>query len=163
MMKKNSNKLSISIEMEVDFFDVDSYQVVWHGNYPKYLERARCKLLEKIGHTYKDMETSGYFFPIVDLHIKYINPLVFMQTFVIRAELKEWKNKLVIDYIIVGMGSGSDSGTDSKSVQTITKAQTTQYAVLMPDLITQFESPVELVASVERALEQSNSQEEGSE
>ncbi len=53
--------------MEVGFFDVDSYRVVWHGNYPKYFEIARCKLLDKIGFTYADMEETGYFYPVVDL------------------------------------------------------------------------------------------------
>ncbi len=37
------------------FFDVDSMNVVWHGHYVKYLEVARCALLDQIGHNYNDM------------------------------------------------------------------------------------------------------------
>ena len=33
------------IEIEVPFFDLDPMNVVWHGNYVKYTEIARCKLL----------------------------------------------------------------------------------------------------------------------
>jgi acyl-CoA thioesterase FadM len=33
-------------------FDVDTMNVVWHGHYVKYLEVARCALLDKIGHNY---------------------------------------------------------------------------------------------------------------
>jgi len=38
------------VELTVEFFDVDSMQIVWHGNYLKYMERARCALLDKIGY-----------------------------------------------------------------------------------------------------------------
>ncbi|MGN6981510.1 acyl-CoA thioesterase, partial [Neisseria sp. P0009.S007] len=31
-----------SFKTEVPFFDVDAMHIVWHGNYVKYLETARC-------------------------------------------------------------------------------------------------------------------------
>ena len=34
---------------KIDFFEVDSMRIAWHGNYVNYFERARCALLEKIG------------------------------------------------------------------------------------------------------------------
>jgi len=37
-------RLWAEVELTVEFFDVDSMQVVWHGNYLKYMERARCAL-----------------------------------------------------------------------------------------------------------------------
>ena len=41
--------------IDVPFYDLDPKNVVWHGNYVKYLEVARCDLLSKIGYTYDDM------------------------------------------------------------------------------------------------------------
>lgn len=128
--------------MEVAFYDVDSYRVVWHGNYPKYFEIARCKLLDFIGFTYSDMEETGFFYPVVDLQAKYIRPLRFAQFFEITAELKEWEHKLVIDYRIVDKASGD----------IVTKGQTTQYAVKMPEEVTQFDSPKQLIERVDVAL-----------
>ena len=49
-MKKNS------LNIDIPFFDVDAYRVVWHGNYPKYIEMARCALLSEIGCPYSVME-----------------------------------------------------------------------------------------------------------
>ena len=46
-------------EIVVPFFDVDSMHVVWHGHYVKYLEVARCALLDRIGHNYTAMNESG--------------------------------------------------------------------------------------------------------
>ena len=138
-----SAALSISLEQTVEFYDVDSYRIVWHGSYVKYFEVARCKLLERIDYTYKEMEASGYFFPVIDLKVKYIKPLTFGQRFIITASLVEWQHKLAIDYTI----------TDAASGEKLTKGQTSQVAVTMPEQVTQFISPPALIDRVNLALE----------
>ncbi len=89
-----------ALNLEIPFFDVDAYRVVWHGNYPKYLEMARCALLSDIGCPYSVMEEEGYFFPIVDIQVKYIKPLLFEQHVVVESWLAEWQNRLKINYVI---------------------------------------------------------------
>lgn len=37
--------------IKVEFYDLDPMDVVWHGNYVKYLEVARCDMLSKLGYT----------------------------------------------------------------------------------------------------------------
>ena len=44
-----------SFETEVPFFDVDAMNIVWHGNYVKYLETARCAVLSAIAYDYNEM------------------------------------------------------------------------------------------------------------
>jgi acyl-CoA thioester hydrolase len=44
--------LAAEIDVVVPFFDVDSLEIVWHGHYVKYLEIARCALLDELGHNY---------------------------------------------------------------------------------------------------------------
>lgn len=105
--------------LSVPFFDVDSMNIVWHGHYCKYLELARCKLLDKIGYNYRAMAESGFSFPIVDMQIKYIKPLVFEQELVITASLVEWQYRLKIAYLI----RAADTG------EKLTKAYTVQAAV----------------------------------
>ncbi len=128
--------------MEVPFFDVDSYRIVWHGNYPKYFEIARCQLLEEIGFPYTKMEETGYFFPVIDLQVRYVKPIVFRQQIKVSAMLKDWEHKLVIDYRI----------HDAQTGEKLTKARTQQVAVLMPGNITQFQSPQELIDKVTAKL-----------
>lgn len=120
-----------SIDYEIPFFDVDAYRIVWHGNYPKYIEMARCALLEEIACPYSVMEEHGFFFPVVDIQIKYVKPLIFKQKICIQAWISEWENRLKINYAI----------KDKKSGQIHTKASTTQFAIKMPEQITQYESP----------------------
>jgi acyl-CoA thioester hydrolase len=62
--------ISAEIAVVAQFYDLDPMKVVWHGNYARYLEQARCALLEKLGYSYQEMEQSGYVWPIVDLRVK---------------------------------------------------------------------------------------------
>ena len=131
-------------EYEVPFFDVDAYRIVWHGNYPKYFEIARCALLEEAGCPYLVMEEQGFFFPVVDLQIKYVKPLLFQQKVRFEAWFTEWENRLKINYEI----------RDADTNEVFTKAKTCQFAIAMPDHFTQFESPKFLVESIESWLDQ---------
>lgn len=121
-------------EIEVQFYDLDPMEVVWHGNYVNYIEVARCALLNKINYNYFEMKTSGYFWPVIDLQLRYIGPATFGQRLKLRAEIVEWENCLKMNYLI------SDAVTGKR----LTRASTTQVAV---DIATQemcFVSPAVL-------------------
>ena len=107
------------VETQVQFFDLDPMEIVWHGRYVKYLEIARCALLDKIGYNYVEMKNSGYAWPIIDLHLRYVGSATFGQKLKLRAEIVEWENRLKIDYLI----------TDAETGKRLNKASTTQVAV----------------------------------
>ena len=109
------------IELSPAFHDLDPMDVVWHGHYLKYLELARCALLQTFDYDYPQMRDSGYLWPIVDLRTKYLRSARFGQRLRVRAELTEWEVRLRIDYLI----SDADSG------EAITRAHTIQVAVDM--------------------------------
>jgi len=111
--------LSVEIELSPAFHDLDPMDIVWHGNYVKYLEIARCALLERFGYNYPQMRDSGYAWPVVDMRLKYVRPARFGQRIKIRATISEWENRLKIDYQI------SDAETGDK----INIAHTIQVAV----------------------------------
>lgn len=107
------------IELSPAFHDLDPMEVVWHGNYIKYLELARCALLQKFDYDYPQMRESGYLWPIVDLRTKYLRSARFGQRLRVRAELVEWEIRMKIAYLIVDADTG----------ETITRAETIQVAV----------------------------------
>ncbi len=98
--------IEAEIEIEIPFHDVDVMGVAWHGHYVKYLEIARCALLDKIDYNYPQMKDSGYAWPIIDLRIRYPGPLRFQQKIRVRAKLEEWENRLKIAYEISDLASG---------------------------------------------------------
>lgn len=109
------------VVLEIPFHDVDVMRVAWHGHYAKYLEIARCALLDKIDYNCPQMEESGYVWPVIDLRIRYAQPLRFQQKIRVRAVLVEWENRLKIAYQILDAASGNR----------LTKAHTVQVAVDM--------------------------------
>lgn len=111
--------IEASVEIEVPFHDVDIMGVAWHGHYIKYMEIARCALLETVAYNYPEMEESGYIWPVIDVRIRYAQPLHFKQVVCIKAELVEWEHRLKVNYVI----------TDKISGQRLTKAYTVQVAV----------------------------------
>lgn len=107
------------VAITVPFHDVDSIGAAWHGHYAKYFEIARCELLESFGYGYEAMRASGYLWPIIDLRVRYVKPLRFNQRILVAATLREWENRLLIDYLV----------SDAQSGQRLTKGRTSQVAV----------------------------------
>ena len=49
--------------------------VVWHGTYIQWMETARVECLRTIGFAFEDCVTAGYDLPVVDLQLRYRQPL----------------------------------------------------------------------------------------
>jgi acyl-CoA thioester hydrolase len=128
------------ITLDVPFHDLDPMGVVWHGRYAKYLEHARCALLNRFDYDYPAMRESGYAWPIVELNVKYIRPLRYGQKIAVRADLLEWENRLKIGYLI----------TDAASGERLTRATTVQVAIDIATGELQFVSPAALVDRLQR-------------
>jgi acyl-CoA thioester hydrolase len=86
--------------IQVPFHDIDSMGIAWHGHYHKYLEVARCELLDAIGYGYHEMAASAFSWPIIDSRIKYVKPLAFDQWVAVTSTLREWDLRIRIDYEI---------------------------------------------------------------
>jgi len=110
-----------SVELEVPFHDVDMMEVAWHGHYVRYFEIARCKLLDQLDYNYPQMRDSGYAWPVIDLHVRYVQPLLFQQKVTVTAWIAEWENRLRVNYLI----------SDSASGARLTKGHTDQVAINM--------------------------------
>ncbi|MDO4879587.1 MAG: acyl-CoA thioesterase [Neisseria sp.] len=127
-------------ETEVPFFDVDAMHIVWHGNYVKYLETARCDFLASIGYDYNEMGRQGYSWPIVQMSLKYIRPARFGQKIRIEMAVVEIESCLRIDYTVY----------DALTGEKLTRASTTQAAVSLADGLMQFQTPQSWLDAVQR-------------
>ena len=131
-----------SVEVEVPFHDVDAMQVAWHGHYVKYFELARCALLRSFDYDYPQMQASGYLWPIVECHLKYVRPALYGQRLSVRATLAEYENRIRIEYRICDVDSG----------ECLTKGYTVQVAVDGKTRELQFVSPSVLFQKLEKVL-----------
>ena len=105
--------------LTVPFHDADMMGVTWHGHYIRYMEIARCELLERIGYTYLDMYDSVYAWPVVDLKIRYSKGCTFGDRLRILITVDEVEFRFKLSYRI----ENADTG------ELLTKASTTQVAV----------------------------------
>ncbi|MFC2385887.1 acyl-CoA thioesterase [Treponema socranskii] len=138
----NGSLISEEMTFKIEFYDVDSMRVAWHGNYVKFIERGRCALLDKIGYGYLQMVEDGYAFPVTALNIKYVRSLAFGDEARITASLIEYENRLKIHYEIY----------NAKTGVLATKAESTQMAVKLQTGETCFVCPEKLIARVETLL-----------
>jgi acyl-CoA thioester hydrolase len=123
--------LSCEIELEPAFYDIDPMNVVWHGHYSRYLELARCALLDRFHYGYPEMRESGYAWPVVDMRLKYLRTASFRQRLRVQATITEWENRLRIDYLMFDVATGVR----------INKAHTIQVAVSLQSGEMQFVCP----------------------
>ena len=136
-------KLKVTVEFQVEFYDVDSMKVAWDGNYVKYMEMAGCALLTKIKYDYYAMEKSGFAWPVVDMHVRYLRPMVFMQRIRAEVTLEEYEVCLKLSYKFF----------DAESGTLLCKAASMQMAVNMQTLESLMVCPPCFVDQVRAALE----------
>ncbi len=141
-MTQKKKYLSTSFEFRVEFYDVDSMQVAWHGNYVKYMEVGRCELLKKINYQYMDMEKSGFVWPVVDMHIRYLRPMTLLQRIRCEIKLVEYEFSLKLAYVFY----------DAETGTVLTKAETMQMAVNMATRESCFVCPPVFVERVREVL-----------
>ena len=122
---------SATVEIEIPFHDIDVMGIAWHGHYAKYLEIARCAMLDTIGYNVPEMKASGFAWPVIEMNTRYAAPLHFQQKIQVEASLVEVENRMKIDYRIF----------DLKTGKRLSKAYTVQVAVSMDSGEMLFASP----------------------
>jgi acyl-CoA thioester hydrolase len=128
-------RLTVTTSVEVPFHDVDAMNVCWHGHYLKYFESGRAALLREIDYDYPAMQASGYLWPVVEAHLKYVRSATYGQRLEVRATLLEFENRLKIGYEIVDRESG-ERLTKGYTVQLAVDALTHELQFACPDALT---------------------------
>ena len=99
--QNTAHDLSVSFEFQVPFYDLDGIQMVWHGNYVKYMEDAREKFGAKYGFEYLHIFNSGYLAPVADMRIKYRNSARISEVLTMKITyVPSRAAKMVFEYLI---------------------------------------------------------------
>lgn len=126
--------VSASAEATPQFYDLDPMNIVWHGNYPKYLELGRVAVMKKIGYNYEEMIESGYAWPFIEMRMRYARPMKLDHPVKITAGIVEWENALRITYSIVEIATGERVMRASSS-QVAVKIGTTEMLWVAPPIL----------------------------
>jgi acyl-CoA thioester hydrolase len=139
---RKEGAISASIDVTVAFHDIDIIGVMWHGHYLKYLETARWALMDQLDFGYDTMAASGYAWPIVEMHVKYLHAARMGERLNVRASLVEWENRITMNYLV----------TRADDQERVARGKSVQVAVDAKTHALQFETPEPLLARVRRAL-----------
>ena len=102
-----SRELVVEKELEIRFSEVDMMGVVWHENYPLYLEDAREAFGAEFGLSYALYIKENVFVPIVKMDVDYKRPVRFGMRPVIRIEyVPTDAAKVIFDYKLYDKESG---------------------------------------------------------
>ncbi|OQX14238.1 MAG: acyl-CoA thioester hydrolase [Desulfobulbaceae bacterium A2] len=93
--------------MRTLYADTDRSQVVYHANYLKYFEFGRASLMRQLDYPYKQIEESGYIYPIIKTELNYYTPLFYDDLFYIHTRPTTMELvKLQFDYLLTRAEGG---------------------------------------------------------
>ncbi|MEB6550444.1 acyl-CoA thioesterase [Heyndrickxia sporothermodurans] len=91
-----------NVEIQLSYADTDMMGVIYHGNYVKWIELGRTKLIEDVGYNYLDMEKSGYYAPVYNLEITYKKSIKYGDKVIVKTWVEENKNlRTIYGFMIV--------------------------------------------------------------
>lgn len=114
-----------SFEIKVYYSDTDSYGVVWHGSYLRWMEMGRVELSEQLGINLKELEANDIVLPVVDLNVRYKSPGKLNDTLVVETSIEAMTvNSVTFSQIIKNKRTGKICTNASVKVVAINKAGT---------------------------------------
>ncbi len=119
-------------ELKVSFEELDPMNVVWNGNYMRYLERARVDLFGKLKYSYFQMHEDGIAYPLAKLNAKYIKPALFEDILTVKTEILSIEPTLDLKYTIYNKNTGDKIFT-ATTMQIAINAKTRESIFTAPE------------------------------
>ena len=98
---RTSGRIWHRCDSRILYADTDRSQVVYHGNYLRYFELGRATLMRDAAYPYREVEDSGYVYPIIEIGLNYYAPLYYDDPIYIHTHPAALERvRLRFDYII---------------------------------------------------------------
>lgn len=95
-------------ERKINYYETDKMGVVHHSNYIRYLEEARCYLLENIGMPFEVLEENGITIPVLGVNCNYKHHVTFGDILQIKVHIKEYTGvRMTVSYDVIDKKTGS--------------------------------------------------------
>ena len=132
----------IETRFPVRYAETDQMGIVHHSVYPVWFECGRTDFIKYYGISYDELERLGLMLPLTDLSCKYLTPIKYGETVLVKTYLqKVTKVRLIMGYkvyaeernVLCGEGTTRHAWTDShlKPVN-IAKYKPDLYQMLLP-------------------------------
>jgi len=79
----------VTTDIRVRYCETDAMRIAWHGNYIAWFEIARTNWLRAQGMSYRELEDSGVYLPVLHIQCDY-------------RQAAQYDDELAIDALLVG-------------------------------------------------------------
>ena len=99
--------MSFTYSRKINYYETDMMGIVHHSNYIRYLEEARCALLETAKIPMSLIESKGYTIPTIEVNCKYKVPVTQGDIIAIGVKVTEYNGvRMRIDYDVKNTKTG---------------------------------------------------------
>ena len=107
--------MNFVFERKINYYETDKMGIVHHSNYIRFLEEARCKMLEAYDMPYSIFEENGIMIPVLGVSCSFKHHVTFDDVIVIKPYVKDFNGvRLTMGYMV----------TDKKNSNVVFTAET---------------------------------------
>lgn len=88
-------------ERRINYYETDRMGIVHHSNYIRFLEEARCKMLDEESMPYSSFEENGIMIPVLGVNCSFKRHVTFNDIILIKPYVKEFNGvRLTMGYTV---------------------------------------------------------------
>ena len=100
--------MKITFERKINYYETDRMGVVHHSNYIRFLEEARCNLLDRIDMPFDLLEENGITIPVLGVNVDYKYHVTYGDTILVKLFIKEYNGvRMTIGYEVTNKENGN--------------------------------------------------------
>jgi acyl-CoA thioester hydrolase len=100
--------------LQVRFYEVDTYGVVWHGHYAGWFEAGRNELTERFQMGPLELKERNFLAPVVELTCQFKLPATYGDSLIIQTTMERTEvAKLIFHYRVLHQGNRKVLSTGS--------------------------------------------------
>jgi len=116
--------ISSTTKIRVRYADTDQMRFVYYSKYLEYFEQGRSDLLREIGLPYPEIEKLGYYLPVVEAYVRYIQPARYDDLLEVKTTMKETPAARIRIHYEIARTEDSAPVAEGHTVHSIMNAQT---------------------------------------
>ena len=100
--------MDFTFERRINYYETDRMGVVHHSNYIRFLEEARCQMLDANHMPYSAFEKKGVMIPVLGVNCNYKSHVTFDDIIEIKPFVKDFNGvRLTMSYHITNKKTGA--------------------------------------------------------
>ena len=100
--------MSFTFERKINYYETDKMGIVHHSNYIRFLEEARCEMLDVYKMPYSAYEENNIMIPVLGVHLDFKMHVTFDDIIEIKPFVKEFNGvRLTMGYNVLNKKTGN--------------------------------------------------------